>query len=261
MTRTQCLLVTVYFFIVDRLVWADHFFFFKKRNLNKVVSSNKLHDFFLNLPVDPCKENPRKWRGRKPRGKPIRQRGPAIALGKKKCSQKSKNFISVCRTSLLISSRCCSAAVFLFVLRGVRPGYLFGLLLSFLLPLPNPQIDRASQDCSPKARHEADIFVSAKWSERLTPGRSGWPGAAAAGSIPALAISYSHKKSKNYLSFLLKVWQREETEKEKIGDDGCKSTQFSLTSMHDTSLWRSKHLWLRKKMGWVSFCWTEQVLP
>ena len=27
MTRTQCLLVTFYFFSVDRFVWADQFFF------------------------------------------------------------------------------------------------------------------------------------------------------------------------------------------------------------------------------------------
>ena len=40
-----------------------------------------------------------------------------------------------------------------------------------------------------KARHEADSFEAAEWSERLTPGQSGWLGAAAVGSIPALALS------------------------------------------------------------------------
>ena len=40
-----------------------------------------------------------------------------------------------------------------------------------------------------KARHEADSFEPAEWYERLTPGQSGWPGAAAVGSIPALALS------------------------------------------------------------------------
>ena len=32
-------------------------------------------------------------------------------------------------------------------------------------------------------------FLPAEWSERLTPGQSGWLGAAAVGSIPALALS------------------------------------------------------------------------
>ena len=40
-----------------------------------------------------------------------------------------------------------------------------------------------------KARHEADSFEPAEWSERLTPGQSGWLGAAAVGSIPAPALS------------------------------------------------------------------------
>ena len=39
-------------------------------------------------------------------------------------------------------------------------------------------------------RHEADSFEPAEWSERLTPGQSGWLGAAAVGSIPALALSF-----------------------------------------------------------------------
>ena len=42
---------------------------------------------------------------------------------------------------------------------------------------------------SSKARHEADSFEPAEWSERLTRGQSGWLGAAAVGSIPALALS------------------------------------------------------------------------
>ena len=36
----------------------------------------------------------------------------------------------------------------------------------------------------------------AEWSEQLTPGQSGWLGAAAVGSIPALALSHSQKKKK-----------------------------------------------------------------
>ena len=64
------------------------------------------------------------------------------------------------------------------------------LLVSFpsfsLLPTPNRpcQSERSS-----KARHEADSLEPAEWSERLTPGQSGWLGAAAIGSIPALALS------------------------------------------------------------------------
>ena len=55
-----------------------------------------------------------------------------------------------------------------------------------LLPTPNRpcQSERSS-----KARHKADSFEPAEWSERLTPGQSGWLGAAAVGSIPALALS------------------------------------------------------------------------
>ena len=55
-----------------------------------------------------------------------------------------------------------------------------------LLPTPNRpcQSERSS-----KARHEADSFEPAEWSERLTPGQSGWLGAVAVGSIPALALS------------------------------------------------------------------------
>ena len=55
-----------------------------------------------------------------------------------------------------------------------------------LLPTPNRpcQSERSS-----KARHEADSFEPAEWTERLTPGQSGWLGAAAVGSIPTLALS------------------------------------------------------------------------
>ena len=47
------------------------------------MSSNKLDLFFLNIPVDQYKENPRKRRGTTPRGKPVRQCGPAIGLCRK----------------------------------------------------------------------------------------------------------------------------------------------------------------------------------
>ena len=58
-------------------------FLLYRRNLNKVVSSNKLDLFFLNKPVDQYKENPRKRRGTTPQGKPVRQCGPAIGLCRK----------------------------------------------------------------------------------------------------------------------------------------------------------------------------------
>ena len=58
-------------------------FLLQRRNLNKVLSSNKLDLFFLSLPVDQYKENPRKRRGTTPRGKPVRQCGPAIGLCRK----------------------------------------------------------------------------------------------------------------------------------------------------------------------------------
>ena len=60
--------------------------------------------------------------------------------------------------------------------------------------IPNPEIDRVSPDRCPLARHEFEIFVSAEWSERLPPGRSGWLGTTVVGSIPALVLSRSPKK-------------------------------------------------------------------
>ena len=48
---------------------------------------------------------------------------------------------------------------------------------------------RCQSERSPKARHEADSFEQAEWSERLTPGQSSWLGATAVGSISALALS------------------------------------------------------------------------
>ena len=53
-----------------------------------------------------------------------------------------------------------------------------------------------------RARHEADSFEPAEWSERLTPGQSGWLGAAAVGSIPALALSLFLLQRLYFLLFL-----------------------------------------------------------
>ena len=68
--------------------WIDlyeqtKFSFVERRNLKKVLSSNMLNLFFLNLPVDQYKENPRKRRGTTPRRKPVRQCGPTIGLCRK----------------------------------------------------------------------------------------------------------------------------------------------------------------------------------
>ena len=55
---------------------------------------------------------------------------------------------------------------------------------------PTP-IDRVSSSRCLKARHEADSFEPAEWSERLASRRAGWLGAAAVGSIPALVTFFS----------------------------------------------------------------------
>ena len=55
-----------------------------------------------------------------------------------------------------------------------------------LLPTPNRPCQSES---SLKARNEADSFEQAEWSGRLTPGQSGWLGAATVDLIPALALS------------------------------------------------------------------------
>ena len=52
-------------------------------------------------------------------------------------------------------------------------------------------VDRVSLNRCLKARHESDSFEPAKWSERLSSRRSGWLGAAAAGSIPAFSTFFS----------------------------------------------------------------------
>ena len=58
----------------------------------------------------------------------------------------------------------------------------FGLTRSTGLGKPNRCL---------KARHEADSFEPAEWSERLPSRRSGWLGAAAAGSSPAFSTFFS----------------------------------------------------------------------
>ena len=111
---------------------------------------------------------------------------PALALS---LFLQRLNFFSLSSTSIFISSRCSSSCHSLLCPAPVRPGCLFRLFLSLLSPSSQPPIDRVSPNVAFKARHEADSFEPAEWSERLTPGQSGWLGAAAVGSIPALALS------------------------------------------------------------------------
>ena len=77
--------------------------------------------------------------------------------------------------------------------------------LPFLVHLQNLSYNCHTPKCSkrsPKARHEAESFEPAEWSERPTPGQSGWLGAAAVGSVPALALAHSQKVNKKILLFL-----------------------------------------------------------
>ena len=104
-------------------------------------------------------------------------------------------FLSSVRTRLKTGSRKMylsiglrpTACVFLF---ETGSSWLPLPLVSFpsfsLLPTPNRP---CQSECSPKARHEANCFEPAELPERLTPGQSGWLGAAVVGSIPALALS------------------------------------------------------------------------
>ena len=72
-----------------------------------------------------------------------------------------------------------------------------------LFPTPNRL---CQSECGPKARHEADSFEPAEWSSRLTPGQSGWLGAAAVGSIPDLALSHPQKVNKKFPLFLQRLY-------------------------------------------------------
>ena len=81
-----------------------------------------------------------------------------------------------------------SAAILFFVLPRFILAASSACFFPFFLPPPNP-IRPFQFEHSSKVHHEADSFEPAEWSERLTPGLSGWLGAAAVGSIPALALS------------------------------------------------------------------------
>ena len=99
-------------------------------------------------------------------------------------------FSSLSSTSIMYLSLHAVRSAAILLLSCAGSSWLPLPLISFpsfsLLPTPNRpcQSERSS-----KARHEADSFEPAEWSERLTPGQSGWQGAAAVGSILALALS------------------------------------------------------------------------
>ena len=99
---------------------------------------------------------------------------------------------------LLFSSWSCAGSFWLPLPLVSFPS--FSLL--FFFPPPNPNRPCQSER-SPKARHEADSFEPAEFSERLTPGQSGWLGAAAAGSIPALAFSLSFLRKRERARVLI----------------------------------------------------------
>ena len=100
------------------------------------------------------------------------------------------------RTSMLISSRCLFSCHSLLCPVPVNSSWL--PLPLFFLSLLSPSSQPPNRPCqsvrSPKACHEADSFEPAEWSERLTPGQSGWQGAAAVGSIHARSRSSSFRK-------------------------------------------------------------------
>ena len=79
--------------------------------------------------------------------------------------------------------------------RPVQKSWLRDELWSFpfFLPLPNPNRPCLSER-SPKAHDEANSVEPPEWSERLTSGQLGWPGAATIGLVPALALSHAQKK-------------------------------------------------------------------
>ena len=87
----------------------------------------------------------------------------------------------------------------------VRPGCLFRLFLSLLSPSSQPPIDRVSPNVALKLVTKPILFEPAEWSERLTPGQSGWLGTAAVGSIPALALSL-FLQHLNFLLFLQRLY-------------------------------------------------------
>ena len=60
-----------------------------------------------------------------------------------------------------------------------------------LVSFPSFSLFPTPVDCVSPDRYEADSFEPAEWSERLPSRRSGWLGAAAAGSIPAFSTFFS----------------------------------------------------------------------
>ena len=117
----------------------------------------------------------------------------------------TSKFSSLSSTSILISSRCLFSCLSLLCPAPVRPGCLFRLFLSLLSPSSQPPIDRVSPNVVLKLVTRPILFEPAEWSERLTPGQSGWLGAAAVGLIPAFALSLFLQRL-NFLLFLQRLF-------------------------------------------------------
>ena len=84
------------------------------------------------------------------------------------------------------------SAASLSSLAPMRPGCSLALVFLPSFSLFPPRRPCVSPNRGLKARHEADSFEPAEWSERLTSRRSGWLGAAAAGSSgPAFTTLFS----------------------------------------------------------------------
>ena len=99
-----------------------------------------------------------------------------------------------------------SAAVLFFVLHRFVPTASTAYFFPFFLPLPNRQSTVSVRTVALKL--VSWLFWTGRESERLTSGQSGWPGAAAVGSTPALALRIL--KVKKLLLFLKgKIRERE----------------------------------------------------
>ena len=111
---------------------------------------------------------------------------PGVSRSDHSAGSKCLYFLLFLQLLSFISSRCSFSCHSPLCPAPVRPGCLFCLFLSLLSPSSQPPNRPCQSERSSKARHEADSFEPAEWSERLTPGQSGWLGV---GSIPALALS------------------------------------------------------------------------
>ena len=112
-----------------------------------------------------------------------------------------------------------------------------------LLPTP---IDRVSPNVALK---QATRLILLNWpsSDRLTPGQSGWLGAAAVGSIPTLALSLFFQRLYKLILLLLQCWYFQTQSKDFLAtlqssycseqfNNECNSTEDLLCTIHFTLL-------------------------